>query len=113
MGGRNIQLPLRAGKPAGTEEDPAGRRQHADRRRLEEDELLNGGKKTQPKKTSPFRPAELRHFQNAADSILRSGLKRVSIASFGQHRAILRSRPAPERIPRLRMPPSTAAAARQ
>ena len=59
MGGRNIQLPLRAGKPAGTEEDPAGRRQHADRRRLEEDELLNGGKKTQPKKTSPFRPAEL------------------------------------------------------
>ena len=69
MGGRNIQLPLRAGKPAGTEEDPAGRRQHADRRRLEEDELLNGGKKTQPKKTSPFRPAELRHFQNAADII--------------------------------------------
>ena len=77
MGGRNIQLPLRAGKPAGTEEDPAGRRQHADRRRLEEDELLNGGKKTQPKKTSPFRPAELRHFQNAADKCERRPENRV------------------------------------
>jgi hypothetical protein len=70
MGGRNIQLPLRAGKPAGTEEDPEGRRQKEDRRRPEENELLNGGKKTQPKKTSPFRPAELIHFQNNADITL-------------------------------------------
>ena len=45
-------------KKTGREEDPA---------KAEENDLLNVGKKTQPKKTVTFKPADSGHFQNAAD----------------------------------------------
>ena len=36
---------------------------------MEEDDALKGWKKTQPKNTNTFKPADLRYFQIGADSI--------------------------------------------
>ena len=70
--------PCLAGRIAGPRRRPTGRRPAGEQPRIEEDDLLKGWKKTQPKKTATFKPADLPHFRNGVDMCQRrreNGLK--------------------------------------
>ena len=43
----------------------------------EENDLLNASKKTQPKKTPIFKPADLPHFQDGVDKIIADRVARL------------------------------------
>jgi len=53
-------------KPAGSEENPR-KKTRGKKTTAEENDSLNASKKTQPKKTPIFKPADLPHFQDGVD----------------------------------------------
>ena len=55
-------------KPAGSEENPR-KKTRGKKTTAEENDLLNASKKTQPKKTPIFKPADLPHFQDGVDNL--------------------------------------------